>query len=165
MPTLRESSKPKPDLNRGILYDHGITFDESFTPDCPYQGLPEHATILADALLEFDNLFSLSLQPELEKNHTRETHHCVRELYPPPPLRCYIQEVEGRINSALHTRATKRYESRKYFERQAEVFFNLEKEKSSEWKWLFMLHNHIFLDYENYPDRNEEFSCYRLGIS
>jgi hypothetical protein len=160
MPELRDPQKPKPKLNRGILRDHGITFEELYTPNDPYQGLPGHVVVLADALLNFDNLFLLETQAEIEEVHVRETKDWNHSLYPPPPPRSYNQKAKGDLNSTVLLRATKLYERQKENQEQAKEFAQVEKGKGSEDDWVFVLRKHIFVQYQDRSGQSEKSSPY-----
>ena len=160
MPELRESQKPKPQLNREILRDHGITFDELYAPSDPYHGLPQHAVVLADALLNFDNLFFLESQAEVEESHNRETREWLHCLHPPPPPRSYTQKAKCELSSTLLSRVTKLHEQQKENENQAKEYAQVEKGKCSEDDWVFVLRKHIFVQYQDRNGQSEKFSPY-----
>ena len=160
MPDLRESQKPKPQLNRGILHDHGITFEETYEPRDPYRGLPPHAVVLADALLNFDNLFLFETKAEIEEIHDRETRNWQDSIYLAPPPQSYTQKAKGELDRTLLSRVMKLHEQQEENQKQAEEYAQVEKGRGSEDDWVFVLRKHIFVQYQDSTGQSEKSSPY-----
>ena len=148
-----EDNTPKPNLNDGILNEHGIFYLDTFSPKTSRNtvetALPRHGAALKRALLNFgsplhhdvEELFESQRQTFLSKLSEKERTSKAHWETQPPREFFYKPEQETRAEKEVSKQSEMDFESKKKITEEAA---SVKQAQSLETTWTRFLHAKIF---------------------